>query len=197
MVLGLVLLLACAAPQAPEQKQPAPSAPVAPSPAEKVVVEEKTEPQPAPAEVPPGPLETTGWVPEPYSQLGCEQLVTEAMFTTPCQSKEEVVITARIGTNNCHINIKSREYDRRTAGVVLEKFDSAEKAMAELRRRAGMRQRGVGDAVGDGEYQYEQVDANVIDFAKGSSIVSVRSDERLCSKENLVEFAKSVAGKLQ
>jgi hypothetical protein len=119
------------------------------------------------------------------------------MFAAACQTDEEVVVSAKIGTNNCFINIKSREFERRTAGMVLDKFDSAEAAQAELRRRAQMRNRGVGDEVGDAEYEYEQVDRNVRDFVRGSSMVSVGSDIRLCSAENLLIFARALDARLK
>src|SRR5574341_47699 len=102
----LLLLVACAPAAQRPQVQPAPAG-------EPTVIskEEVTSPpQPAPPraiteeEVTGTPVEPTGSVIDPYSELGCGQLLTAGEFASACgKDPATFLVTHKIGTRNCYV----------------------------------------------------------------------------------------------
>lgn len=135
---------------------------------------------------------------EPYTELGCEMLLDAETFAETCnQTAENLVVTYKVGTRNCFVNIKHREEERLTAGITLTKHESEEKAMSEFERRAEVFNVGMDSAVGQRTYMFPKMDRETVNFVEGASIVEVGADTRLCSKHDLVVLSRLVDGKLR
>ena len=199
-VLLLLVLVACA----PVETGPEPA--VAPLGAQDTTIatsEQVTSPaqqaeqrrrtaQPEP-EVPPAPIETIAYEIDPYSRLGCEQLLTGEQFASNCgKSASDLVVTSKIGTRNCFVNVKDRLNERLTAGITLTGYASSAEALTEFERRLKIFQVGADDSVGERAYVFPKVDRQTIHFVRNEFIVEVGSDTRLCPEENLVSIAKIV-----
>lgn len=202
LILGVSLLLvlaACAPAQAPEE-------PVVPSPKEPKVVtqEEVTQPpqeevietvqyEGAEEEVSPGPTSEETYAVEPYTQLGCEQLLTASEFASMCGQEEAMlVVTYKVGTRNCFVNVKQRENERLTAGVTLTKYEVSGEAKEEFERRMDVLNVDAVDTVGERSYEFPKVDRQTINFLRDAFIVEVGSDTRLCAEDKLLDVAKKV-----
>jgi hypothetical protein len=197
VVLLFLLLVACA-PAAPP-REPVP----APRPAEPQVITEEEVVSP-PQELPPKqvevltPEEPTGWEHDPYSQLGCESLLTEEEFASSCgKDASGLVVTYRIGTKNCFVNVKDRANERLTAGITLTGYKDAETAEEEFDRRLVVLKVGADKSVGERAYEFPKLDRETIHFLRDEFIVEVGADTRLCSEEGLYSVARIVDGRLK
>jgi hypothetical protein len=198
----LLLLVACA-----------PAAPIAPKTApEKAsvpVVQTKEEvtspPQPAApktsmneGETANTPLEPSGSAIDPYSELGCDGLLSAQEFAEACsQSPDDFQVTHKIGTKNCYVNAKSKSDNRLTAGVSLTGFADAPAAIKEFERRLVVLKVGADKSVGERAYTFPKVDRQTINFVRNQFIVEVGSDTHLCSKESLLNVARTVDNRLR
>ncbi len=195
----LLLLVACA-PAAPRpQTQPAPV--VQPTVMANEVVTSPPQSMPPRSmaeEVTGTPIEPTGSIIDPYSQIGCEQLLTASEFASACgKDAANFVVTHKIGTRNCYVNAKDYQDNRLTAGVSLLGFGSSADAMEEFERRLVVLKVGADKSVGEKAYTFPKVDRQTINFVKGKYIVEVGADSRLCSKEDLLNVARSVDSRLR
>ena len=207
LALLLLVLLACA----PAREQPpAAPAPEAPPAAPEVVTREEvvSPPQPKPLVMPeeeeeeaPGtPLEPSGAEIDPYSQLGCEQLLTDGDFAKECgKDINDIVVTYRIGTKNCFVNIKDRVFERRTAGITLTGYKDAETAEAEFDRRLKVLKAGADKSVGERAYvpPYQMVDRTGLEFLRDEFIIEMGADVRLCSADGLLAVARIFDSRLK
>jgi len=199
----LFLLLVACAPAMPA-KEPTPAK--APSEPQVTAQEEVVSP---PQELPPKPteieeevtgtpVEPTGWEHDPYSQLGCESLLTEEEFASSCgKDASALVVTYRIGTHNCFVNVKDRANERLTAGITLTGYDDAETAEKEFDRRLVVLKVGADKSVGERAYEFPKLDRETIHFLRDEFILEVGSDTRLCSEEGLYSVARIVDGRLK
>ncbi len=202
IVFLFLLLVACA--PAGMQKQP----PAHPAPAETQVSTQEAVVSP-PQELPPKPTvgeeevtgtpeEPTGWEHDPYTQLGCEKLLTEEEFASSCgKSADELVVTYKIGTHNCFVNVKDRANERLTAGITLSGFDDEETAEKEFDRRLVVLKVGADKSVGERAYEFPKVDRKTINFLRDEFILEVGSDTRLCDEQGLYAVAKIVDNRLK
>jgi hypothetical protein len=209
VVIAMVFLLACAPPilEGEEAKEPVgePSEPavdvteetIVPAAQEKPKVPSEPEVE-AEGPVGPGPVNRRKLEIAPYSQLGCEQLASVEEFASACgHNVEKIERTARIGTKNCYLSFTSRELERRTAGIVLTAYDSSEKTLSELQRRADLRKGEITETVGQGVYKFVEIERNNLEFALDNYIVALSADEVLCSEDGLFALAQIVADRLE
>lgn len=205
IILFLLLLMVACAPSAPTVKDTDTSAPSEPQVVAKEQVESPPVQEPpktavkAP-EVAGTPLEPTGSVAEPYSRLGCESLLSAEEFASECnKTADNLVVTYRIGTRNCIVNIKDRENDRLTAGIALTGYSDAGTAKIEFDRRLVVMKVGADDSVGERAYvpPAKLIDREALEFLRGKFIVEAGTDTRLCSKEGLIAVSKIVDSRLK
>jgi len=152
-----------------------------------------------PEEVPPSPLEVTGREIEPYTQLGCEKLLTDAEFAKECgKDISGVVVTYRVGTHNCFVNMKDRANERLTAGVTLTGYKDSETAEIEFDRRLKVLKVGADKSIGERAYTspIKLVDREEMEFLRDEFIVEGGTDTRLCSKDGLIAVMRIVDGRL-
>ena len=136
---------------------------------------------------------------EPYSQLGCESLLTSEEFASECgKSVDDIVVTYKIGTKNCFVNAKDRLNERLTAGISLTAYKSGFDAAEEFERRLQVLKVGADKSVGERAYEKPNppVDRTEMYFLREEFIVQIGSDVRLCSEENLLKVAKLVDSRL-
>lgn len=201
-LLLLLLLVACVPPQTPQLES-------APKPAAEdgsVATFVVTPPAGQPPAVPPSdtevseetltPLEPTGSKIEPYSKLGCSQLLTNTDFANVC-GKSNVKITSQIGTKNCYVNLKDYENERLTAGVSLIGFKNAEDAMTEFERRLKVFNVGADKSVGERAYTFPKLDRETLVFVRSEYLVEVGSDTRLCTDVQVKQLAMVVDSRLK
>jgi len=196
----LLLLVACAPAAQKPQAQPAPAGEPTVISREEVV----SPPQPSPPkttmteEVTGTPVEPTGSVIDPYSELGCGQLLSAEEFATACgKDPSTFLVTHKIGTRNCYVNAKDYKDNRLTAGVSLTGFADSATAMEEFERRLVVMKVGADKSVGEKAYTFPKVDRQIINFVRDKFILEVGADHRLCSKENLLNVAKIVDSHLK
>ncbi|MBS3125196.1 hypothetical protein J4211_03005 [Candidatus Woesearchaeota archaeon] len=196
VLLVLVLVAACSE---PKRLTPEPLAPLEQRNVE--AVEKVTRPaqnftpEPTPEEhkVPLSPLENTENVPDPYSSIGCEQLLTAEQFASACQKMADTfVVTSQIGTRNCFVNIRDRDNERRTAGLTLTGFSDAQAAKKEFERRAHVLGRNLSTSAGEQSYQFTKVDRETLTFLRSNYIVEVGVDKQLCNEDELPVLAQSI-----
>ena len=200
ILLFLMLLLVACAPAAPiSQGKLAPVQPTV------TTNEEVTSP---PQQLPPKttvpveevtgtPMAPTGAPIDPYSQLGCEKLLTADEFASACEkSADDFQVTHKIGTKNCYVNAKSVSDNRLTAGVSLTGFADATTAAVEFQRRLAVLKVGADKSVGERAYTFPKVDRQSINFLRGKFIIEVGADTRLCPKEDLLSVARIVDNRL-
>ena len=199
LVLLLLILVACA-PVEPETPVEPVSKPIsqpdvtttesvvsAPKKAPVAPVEDKDD------EVPLSPVENIDYDIDPYSQLGCEQLLTAEQFAESCgKDAGTLVVTYRIGTRNCIVNIKDYSNERLTAGITLTGFSDAETAEEEYDRRLRVLKVGADKSVGERAYEFPKLDRQTINFLRDEFIVEVGADSKLCEEEGLYGVAKVV-----
>jgi hypothetical protein len=198
----LLLLVACA-PAA--QTPPKTTAPPAGEPAVSTQEEVTSPPQPPSAvvttgddEEPLSPVEPSGSRIDPYSELGCAELLSAQEFAQACNhDPADFQVTYKIGTRNCYVNAKSKSDNRLTAGVSLTGFDDAPTAIKEFDRRLVVLKVGADKSVGERAYTFPKVDRQIINFVRNEFIVEVGADHRLCSKEDLLNVAKFVDNNLR
>ena len=204
LLLLLSILVACSPAMPPAE----PVEPVTVPEAKIVAEEEVTTPAEAPEEQPvveeevvPGtPLEPKGYDIEPYTQLGCEQLLTEGEFASNCEKESDIlVVTYKIGTNNCFVSIKDRLNERLTAGITLTGYKDAESAEEEFDRRLKVLKVGADDSVGERAYTppIAMVDREEMEFLRDKFIVEGGSDTRLCSKEGVLAIMRIVDSRIK
>ena len=196
VLLVLVLLFACSEPQ---KLTPEPAASLDQGNVETIEQVTKPaqnftpEPTPQESKVPLSPLENTPHVADPYSSIGCEQLLTTEQFASACQkTADTLVVTSKIGTRNCYVNIRDRDNERRTAGLTLTGFEDAEKAKNEFERRAKVLGRNITSEAGEQSYRASQFERELITFLRGSYIIEIGVDTRLCNIDKLPVLAQSV-----
>ncbi len=200
----LIFMVACASQVVDEPVEPV---------SKPVVSEVSSEtPEPAPVKLPPAPvplvaesedvspapLENVEYEIDPYTELGCENLLSEEGFAQECgKSASDLVVTYKVGTKNCFVNVRDRANDRLTAGVTLNGYDSAETALGEFERRLKVYVVGADDSVGVRAYTLAKADRETVNFVRGKFIVEVGSDTRLCSKEGIMKVAQVVDSNLK
>lgn len=129
----------------------------------------------------------------PYTQLGCESLLTVEQFASSCNNvSDEFTVTYKVGTRNCFVNIKAKKNERLTAGITLTALKDGTTAMTEFERRLKVFNVGADKSVGERAYEFPKQDRATINFVRDEFIVEVGSDTRLCSKEGLLAVAKTV-----
>lgn len=136
---------------------------------------------------------------EPYSQLGCESLLTADEFAAECgKSADDMVVTYKIGTKNCFVNVKDRLNERLTAGISLTAYKTGFDAAEEFERRLKVLKVGADKSVGERAYEKPNppVDRTEMYFLREEFIVQIGSDVRLCSEESLLSVAKLVDSRL-
>jgi len=205
MVLVLALLAACAPAELQEEVQEQDMTLKEP----KVETKEKVdsppvvpkEPKPTPKaeeeKVPPGPTpsESQNQKFVPYTDLKCEEMLSAEQFAEACeQDVSNIIVTFNEGTRNCFVNVKDRENERLTAGITLTEYKKAEEASEEFSRRLKIFNVGASKEVGDRVYELAKVNRETLNFVRGTFIVEVGADERLCAKKNLLGLAKTVDG---
>lgn len=200
----LLLLLVACAPAAP--MPPKTTAPPAGEPSVSTQEEVTSPSQKAPPsavtttgtdEEPGTPLEPSGSRIDPYSELGCSELLTSDEFAKACsKDPASFQMTHKIGTRNCYVNVKDYQDNRLTAGASLTGFEDATTAMKEFERRLVVLKVGADKSVGEKAYTFPKVDRQIIYFVRGKFIVEVGADNRLCDKESLLNVARIVDGNL-
>ncbi len=191
LLLLLLVLVACA-PAAPPAREVAPHA----APPQVITQERVVSPPQPPTPVVREPEvmpEPAGYQIDPYSQLGCEQLLTAQEFAGVCGKQAgDLVVTYRIGTRNCIVNIKDRANERRTAGFTLTGHKDAESAEEEFDRRLVVLKVGADKSVGERAYisPAKFVDRETLEFLRDEFIVEAGTDINLCSKEGLLAVAR-------
>jgi hypothetical protein len=153
---------------------------------EEVVMEEKT---------PPAPITNMDYEIAPYTQLGCEQMLTKEQFAEACGADvSDLEVTAKVGTNNCYVNIKSISKMGYTAGIALTGFGSANKATTEFDRRLKVFKAGAFDTIAERWFNFPNpvVDSRELYFLRDQFIVKVTADNRLCPSEKVEEVARVV-----
>lgn len=198
----LLLLLVACAPAAPmSSKTTVPRAEPAVTTQEQVV----SPPQDLPPatittgddEAPGTPLEPSGRAIDPYSELGCGQLLSADEFAKTCsKDPASFLMTHKIGTRNCYVNVKDYQDNRLTAGASLTGFEDAATAMKEFERRLVVMKVGADKSVGEKAYTFPKVDRQIIYFVRNKFIVEVGADNRLCSKEDLLNVARIIDSNL-
>jgi len=129
----------------------------------------------------------------PYTELGCEQVLTADQFANACHNdSSEFVVTYKVGTRNCLINVKSRSDARLTAGVTLTGFADGTAATTEFDRRLKVFNVGADKSVGERAYTFPKVDRATVNFVRNEYIIEVGSDTRICSEGDLLSVAKVV-----
>lgn len=192
IALLLLVLMACA--QVPE---PTPIAAQDMPQPEVMTQEEVTSP---PVTTPPVPVVTQDDEEEPsphiepYTLLDCDKLLTQEEFLANCADTgvTNVVVTSKVGTNNCFINVKDRENERLTAGITLTQYKDGVTAMTEFERRLDVLNVGAAKTIGERVYEFAKADRDTLTFIRDAFIVEVGSDTRLCSKAGLEKIAERV-----
>src|SRR5574342_240092 len=199
----LLLLVACApAAQTPPKTTGPPSGEPSISTQEEVTSPPQSPPSGVTTtgndEEPLSPMEPSGSAIDPYSELGCGQLLTEKAFAEACgKDPATFLVTYKVGTRNCYVNAKDYQDNRLTAGVSLTGFDSAAEALKEFDRRLVVLKVGADKSVGERAYTFPKVDRQIINFVRNQFIVEVGADNRLCSKEDLLNVARVVDSNLR
>jgi hypothetical protein len=201
----LLLLLVACAPAAPGREPTPAKLPEQPEVSTQEVVTSPAKELPPKTEVPEEevtgtPVEPTGWEHDPYSQLGCEQLLTAREFAQACgKSEDSFVVTYRIGTKNCYVNVKDRANERLTAGVSLTGYTDAETAEKEFDRRLVVLKVGADKSVGERAYEMPNPPVDRVEayFLRNEFLVQVGTDVRLCGEEGMYSFARIVDGRLK
>lgn len=148
-------------------------------------------------EAPGTPLEPSGRAIDPYSELGCGQLLSAGEFAKACsKDPASFLMTHKIGTRNCYVNVKDYQDNRLTAGASLIGFASSADAMEEFERRLVVMKVGADKSVGEKAYTFPKVDRQIIYFVRNKFIVEVGADNRLCSKEDLLNVARIIDSNL-
>ncbi len=198
LFLLLLLILVACAPAAP----PMPPVP-APQPVEAQVITQEEVVSP-PQDLPPKPVEVltpeepSGYEVDPYTQLGCEQLLTSEDFAKSCgKTAGDFVVTYRVGTRNCFVNIKDRANERLTAGITLTGYADAETAEKEFDRRLVVLKVGADKSVGERAFEFPKLERESINFLRDEFILEVGSDTHLCEEEGLYGVARIVDGRLK
>ncbi len=190
LAIFLVLLLACSTALKPSEPQPVSQAEVEAEEQVTRPAQDLTEPVPA---TPPAQER----IPEPYSKLGCEQLLTPEQFASACgKMVSELVVTSKIGTRNCFINIRDRRNERLTAGITLTAMDDEKTAKKEFERRAAVVKQEMSSAAGEQAYFFPKLERQTITFLRGNYIVEVGADTKLCDDEKLPSLARTVDSRL-
>lgn len=192
LALLLILLLACSTVPKPSEPQPITQTEVETQ--EKITrpAQNLTE-----AQIPPTPLSVPEKIPEPYTKLGCEQLLTEEQFANACgKIKSDLVITSKIGTRNCFVNIRDRRNERLTAGVTLTAYEDSLTAREEFERRVAVLKQEMSSVAGEQAYLFPKLGRQTVTFLRANYIVEVGADTRLCEDEKLPSLAKTVDSKL-
>ena len=183
----LAVLIACSPPQ--PVTTPAPEQHEAVVETQEVVTQP---PQPAP-EIAPTPSQETELEINPYTELGCEQLLTSEQFAAECgKTADDYIVTYKVGTRNCFVNIKDKQNDRLTAGVTLTGFANEEVATKEFDRRLVVLKVGADKSVGERAYTMTKVDRETVNFLREEFLVEVGADTRLCDKESITTLARAV-----
>src|SRR5574342_452379 len=154
----LLLLVACApAAQTPPKTTGPPSGEPSISTQEEVTSPPQSPPSGVTTtgndEEPLSPMEPSGSAIDPYSELGCGQLLTAKEFAEACgKDPATFLVTHKIGTDK---------------------------------------------SVGERAYTFPKVDRQIINFVRNQFIVEVGADNRLCSKEDLLNVARVVDSNLR
>ncbi len=146
------------------------------------------------------PVEPTGWEHDPYSQLGCELLLEESEFAKECsQEITNLVVTYKIGTKNCFVNVKDRLNERLTAGVTVTGYDDAETAEKEFDRRLVVLKVGADQSIGERAYEMPNPAVDRVEsyFLRNEFIVKIGTDTRLCSQDGMLSVGRIVDSRLK
>ena len=191
LLLLLLILIACGPAPPARPAQPA-SQPVEP----RVVTSEQVV---SPPQQPPAPVveKVEESVKPPtidlYSQIGCESLLKPEEFGNACgKNAADLVVTYKVGTNNCFVNIKDRLNERLTAGFTLTGYVDDVTAEKEFDRRLVVLKVGADKSVGERAYTspVKLVDREEMEFLRNQYIVEGGTDTRLCSKDGLLSVMR-------
>ena len=204
VILLLMLLLVACAPAAPSAKPMVSSSesPVVETKEEIVSPAQQLPPKVVEVEegpVPGTPLEVSGSVPDPYSELGCESLLTAQEFADACgKSVDDTVVSYKIGTRNCFVSVKDRLNERLTAGISLTGYEDGEKAAIEFDRRLTVLKVGADKSVGERAYVMPNPPVDRVEsyFLRNEFLVQVGTDVRLCSEDGMLAVARLVDGRI-
>lgn len=197
MVLLFLALVACAPAAPPREPVPAPMIKEPQVATQEKIVSPPQEAPPKPVEVM-TPEEPAGYEIDPYTQLGCEKLLTPEDFSKSCgKNADEFIVTYRIGTRNCFVNIKDKANERLTAGITLTGYADAETAEKEFDRRLVVLKVGADKSVGERAYEFPKLDRQSINFLRNEFILEVGSDTRLCQEEGLYAVARIVDNRIK
>lgn len=145
--------------------------------------------------VPPAPLENMDYQIVPYTELGCEQLLTKEQFSQVCGvDVSDLDVSYKVGTNNCYVNIKSVSRLGYTSGIALVGYGSGEKANYEFDRRLQVMKAGAFDTIGERFFNFPNpvINSRELYFLRGEFIVKVNADNRLCPSEKVEELARVI-----
>ena len=186
LVLSLVLLVAC---QPTEPKAEPKAAP------EPVVKKE-----PAPAPMPEKEMEP----PKPFPKLGmkieqvCDMLLPAERFADICGLQaDQITITDRSSERTCWISYTDRENKRLTAGFTAVDWENAEESGREFERGISMRRMEPEIDVGDKNYKYQEIERENIVWLHGRFLTRIGASTQLCTKEQLLQLAQEIDGKLE
>lgn len=205
LFIALLLILVACAPQAPGTPG-APGETAVPQISTREQVTSPAQPpspvvrEPEPVPVPLTPVENIEYEADPYSQLGCEKLLTAEDFASACGKEAgSLVVTYRIGTRNCFVNVKDRANERLTAGMTLTGYKYAEDAMEEFDRRLKVLKVGADKSVGERVYDFpaKLADREEMEFLRNEFIVKGGTDTRLCSKEGLAASLRIIDSRIK
>jgi|GEM_PF-1951348 len=201
LVLVLLALLVACAPSVVDKDTAVPS--IEPTVETSEEVTSPAEPATPPVEkteeamekTPLAPLENVEYQINPYTQLGCENLLTAEQFASACQTNmSDLEVTYKVGTNNCYVNIKSSGKLGYTAGIALTGSASDEAAAKEFDRRLQVLKAGAYDTIGERYFNFPNpvINSRELYFLRNEFIVKVNADERLCPSAYVEELARVV-----
>lgn len=190
LVLSLVLLVACQPMEPKAEPKPEPAAPT---------------PKPAPAPEPaPEPAKDEITTPPPMAPLGmdiekvCPMLLPANRFAEICKLDEaNIVMTTKESDRTCWITFTDKYNKKYTAGLTIVDWMNAEESNREFDRGLSMRRMDALSQVGDRNYNYQQVDRENIVWVKNKFLTTIGASTQLCTKEQLLQLAQEVNGRLK
>jgi len=196
LLLLLFILIACGPAPPARPAQPA-AQPVEP---QVVASEQVVSP---PQQAPPAPV-VEEKVEKPatvdlYSKIGCENLLKGEEFARACDKNvADLVVTYKVGSKNCFVNIKDRLNERLTAGITLTGYVDDVTAEKEFDRRLVVLKVGADKSVGERAYTspVTLVDREEMEFLRDEFIVEGGTDTRLCSKDGLISVMRIVDSRI-
>lgn len=188
LVLSLVLLAACQPIEPKAEPQPAATTP-----------QPTLAPEPMPA---PETKDKTTTLP-PIAPLGmditkvCSILLPANRFADICKLDEaNIITTTKESDRTCWITFTDKFNKKYTAGLTIVDWMNAEESNREFDRGLSMRRIDASKDVGDRNYGYAQIDKENIVWIKSKYLTTIGASTQLCTKEQLLQLAQEVNGKL-